>query len=418
MRREVRHLSFVLNVVLAATVVALVVHRSERAPDASFRESSADEKTQEILPAIESHVAITQPRLQQCGDFASATDRRRWIVDQLRAAGVPDHLIAQVVRSDLEEEWNRRVEDGAARSRGNADTMAALHLEREQDEEAAMRAALGNEGFKLWDEAHLLREANIGKIPLTDAETNAIYDLKKKLQQRVRELDEARLKGTMDDMEINDATDKAYSEFNGQMKTLLGDDRYAKSQGLDEGAAAANLRQDLAEANPSDSQFQSLLKAQQDWNDSRSALDRQFQDDPSNPAYTAQLSALDAARDAEYQRVLGTKAFDSLQKEQDAGYSKMKKYENIWGLDDSSVDRVYAGMKYYQQSALDYEARAKALEAQGQSVDWNAINQDLQQFAIQTRQTIQDYLGQDKFNRLQQNGVFQFNQSPRQTPFP
>lgn len=44
------------------------------------------------------------------------------------------------------------------------------------------------------------------------------------------------------------------------MKALLGDDRYAKSQQSDDGSAA--LQQDLAQANPSDAQFQELLKAQ------------------------------------------------------------------------------------------------------------------------------------------------------------
>ncbi len=126
-------------------------------------------------------------------------------------------------------------------------------------------------------------------------------------------------------------SDQAYAEFNQQLKTLLGDERYAKSQGVDDGAAAANLKQDLAKVNPSDSQFQDLLKAQQQLNDRRSAVDKQFQDDPSSADYTAQLKALDDQRDQEYQRVLGTNVFATFQKQQDLDYSKMKSLRSDLG---------------------------------------------------------------------------------------
>ncbi len=401
MSREFRNrVSLVLNVVLAVTVVVLARHKSERAPAPSAREVGPGQMTNAAA------VFTNQTKLARYTDMASASDRRRWIIDQLRAAGVPNNVLARVVLSDLEDGWQKRLEEGG----GNADTMAALQQEQERDIEAEMRAALGEESYQQWDQEKQLREANLGKIQLTASETNAIYDLKKKLQQRQRDLEQARLKGDMDDAEIDEASDKAYSEFNQQMKALLGDERYAKSQGLDAGTAAANLQQDLAKANPSDSQFQELLKAQQQLNQSRSELDKQFQDDPSSAAYTDQIKSLDEARDQEYQRVLGTNVFDTLQKQEDVGYSKMKKYENIWGLDDSKVDYAYGTIKYYEKSVQDYQAQARALEAQGQSVDWDAVNKNLQQFAEQTRQSLQNYLGQDSFNKMQRNGVFQFNQ--------
>src|SRR5262249_47300205 len=149
----------------------------------------------------------------------------------------------------------------------------------------------------------------------------------------------------------------------------------------DNETAATNLRQDLAKANPSDSQFQDLLKAQQQFNERRSAIDKQFQDDPSSADYTAQIKALDESRDQEYQRVLGTNVFDALQKEQDIGYSKMKKCENVWGLDDNKIDYVYGAIRYYEKSVQDYQAQAHTLEAEGQNVDWDAANKNLQQFA-------------------------------------
>lgn len=400
MSREIRHqASLVLNVVLVVAVLALVPHKSA--------ERRAAPSVPEVGPKTMTHetpVVVNQPKLPQYADMASESDRLRWLIHQLREAGVPNNVLARVAQSDLDESWQKRFED----CHGNADTMSALHLEQEKDTESEMRAALGEDGFKLWDQGNMLREANIGKIQLSASETNAIYELKKKLQKRVRDLEQAKLKGEMDDADFNDAQAKAYSEFTEQMKALLGDERYAASQGLDEGTAATNLRQDLAKVNPTDSQFQGLLKAQQQWNEHRSDLDKQFQDDPSSADYADQVKALDEARDQEYQRVLGTNVFDSLQKQQDVDYSKMKKYEDIWGLDDTKIDAVYASLKYYQKSMDDYQAQARALEAQGQSVDWDAVNNNLQQFSEQTQQALQNYLGQDSFNKMQRNGLFHF----------
>jgi hypothetical protein len=355
----------------------------------------------------ETPVFANEPKLPPYANIASATDRRRWLVDELRAAGVPNNVVARAILADLDESWEKRFAEVTLNSHGDPDAMAALHLEQEQDTDAQMRSALGEAGFKQWDEEHMLREANIGNTQLTASEADAIYDLKKKLQQRHWDMEQARVDGVMDDAEINEATDKAYAEFNQQMKALLGDERYATSQGLDDGAA--NLRQDLAKVNPSGPQFQDLLQAQQQFNERRSDLDKQFQDNPSSPDYAAQLKALDDGRDQEYQRVLGTNVFDTLQKEQDIGYSKMKKYENIWGLDDNKIDYVYGTIRYYEKSVEDYQAQARALESQGQSVDWDAAKKNLQLFAQQTQQTLQSYLGPDSFTKMQRNGVFQFN---------
>lgn len=410
MSREFRHpllqFSLLLNAVLAVTVVLVRHNPPEPAPAPPVRAAS---------PAIVTNatrVSGSQVKPLQFTDIASPSDRRRWLVDQLRAAGVPNNVLARVVRSDLEEDWQKRFEE----SHGDADAMAAIQQEHDAKQEADMRAALGEEGFRQWDQANLLREVNLGKLPFTTAEANTLYDLKKKLRQRIRELEQARLKGQLDDTEINDEQAKAYAEFNQQMKALLGEERYAKSQGMDEGTAATNLRQDLAKVNPSDAQFQDLLKAQQQWNQRRAELDKQFQDDPSAADYTEQIKALDESRDQEYQRVLGTNVFDTLQKQQDASYSKMKKYEDVWGLDDDKIDHVYRAIKYYEKSAREYLAQVRALEAQGQSVDWNAVNKNQQQFAEQTQQVLQSYLGQNCFDKIQRNGVFQFNPAAQRGP--
>lgn len=405
MNQEFRYqASLALNVVLAVAVLAMALHKAERAPAPAAPSVTPEKTTHTLIEAPASNASANSPRN---APIASPSNRPLWI-DQLRAAGVPNRTLARAVLADLEEQWDRRVEE----YQGDADKLAALQQERERDQESALRAALGEEGFRLWDQQNLLREASLGKLQLTAAEADALYDLKKQLQQRQRDLEQARVRGEMDDAEINDASDKAYSEFNQQMKALLGDGRYAKSQGQDDGSTAANLRQELAKVNPSDSQFQTLLKAQQRWNERQAELDKQFQDDASSAAYAEQVRTLRAARDQEYQRVLGTEAFDALQKEQDSAYSKMKKYRSIWGLDDKGIEYVYSTLKYHEKIVQDYLAQARALEAQGQSAASDTTKRSSQQLVEQTRQTLQNYLGQDLFNKMERNGVFQFNQVP------
>jgi hypothetical protein len=339
--------------------------------------------------------------------FSSDSNRIQWVIEQLRTAGLPNAVLARVALADWEEHWQKRFEEG-----GDADSMSARQLEQDLSRDAALRAALGEKDFLAWDKAAMLREAVSGKIELSGDETDKIYALKKSLQQRQRELEQARVSGTMDDREIDRASEKALTDFNEQMSTLLGSQRYAQSQGLDEATAAANLRRDLARAAPTELQVQQLLQTHEQLAARRAELDEQFRNDPSSPRYADQLHELDRVRDQEYERVLGPDAFDQLQKSQDLRYSKMKKYETTWGLDDHSVDHVYGAVRYCDEVVEDYRGQARALEAQGQPVDWSAVEKTVAQFRRQTEAALQAYLGPERFAKLQQNGIVELGPTP------
>jgi hypothetical protein len=396
-RTFLRRASFVLNVVLAVAAIVLARHRPELAPVASVK--TVGEAP--VAPPIFNMQAPHYP------ETAAAADKRRWLVDQLRAMGVPNKILARVVWADLDKGWTKHATEVALEYHGDPDVMGALQLETDKSKDSEMRAALGEEGFMEWDHENMLREVSRNKIQLTAAETDQAYDLWKWRQQRQLDLQQAQSDGTMDPADIADAMGKAEAEYNQQMKEALGDERYAKMQQTDNVSAAASLQQEVASAQPSDSQFQALLKAQQQWNQQRQTLDEQFQNDPTSTAYAAQIKALDAARSEDYRRVLGDDAFAALQKQQDPGYTQMKKYESLWNLDDDSIDSVYGAMKYYQKAAADYQTQARALEAGGQNVDWGGVNKKLEQFAEQTEQSLAKYLGTDRYNRMAQNGVFQ-----------
>ena len=411
MSNKFRHqISLVFNIVLAVTVIAIARHRLGRESALPAGQGTSARKANKVgqedamaqMPSF-----AEQSAMPQYSDIKSPADRRRWMIARLRAMGVPNDLLATVARVDFEVQWDSRFDD----CHGNMNKLAAVQLAMNMSKDNEMRAALGEAGFRQWDQKTMLWEAMSTSVAVTSAEAATIYDLKKKLQQRQLELDQSRLNGTTDDAQINQAYDQAYSDFYSQMKGVLGEERYKKSQQLDDDFMAGNLRAQLAKVNTTDSQFQELFKADQQFNQARLEFDHQFNGDPSSAPYQDQINALNTVRDQEYQRVLGSNVFYSFQEQQDPGYSQMKKYEDLWGLDDSKIDYVYNTMKQYQKSLVDYQARLFGLQAQGQSVDVSTVKNYLQQISSQAQDSLQGYLGADSFNKLQRNRVVQFTQS-------
>jgi hypothetical protein len=85
----------------------------------------------------------------------------------------------------------------------------------------------------------------------------------------------------------------------------------------------------------------------------------------------------------------------------------MKQYSTAWQLNDTDIDYLYNTIQEYQKNAQTYQQQAQAMQQQGQNVDWNAVQQNVQQSAEQTEQALRNYLGDDRFNKLEQNNVFQ-----------
>jgi hypothetical protein len=397
----------VLNVVLAVVIVALILRKED-----SELFGSGKLVREEARPGVGSNAtsegapeaAADEPTLPRYMDAASGSERRRLIVDRLRVLGAPNEVLGRVARVDFEVQWDSRFEENW----GDPIQSAAVQLEMNLSKDAEMRAALGEEDFKQWDQEYMLWEAMSTKVEVTASEADSLYSSKKKLQQRMLELDKARLEGTMDDAEINEAIDQAYAELNQHLRAVLGDERYAKSQQIDEAFMADNFRHQLAKANPTEAQFQQLFKAEMEWNLARMKVEQQFQNNTFSPEYLAKLKALDAAHDEEYQRVLGAAVFDSLRKQRDPAYSQMKKYESHWGLNDEKIDYVYSTMKQYNETVADYQVQVLELQERGQSVDAAAVNRYLQQVANEAQQALENYVGKESLEKLQGNRVLRW----------
>jgi len=396
------HASVVLNVLLAITVAALALHKANGAFATRIADAAGVRRMTNDISARtatnQAPVFANPQNRSRYPDLNSPSDRRRWMVDQLRAVGVPNDVLALVALEDFEAQWDSRFEE----CWGDMDKMGAVQLAKDLGKDAEMRAALGEEGFNQWDTKNMLWEAMSVEVDVTPSESQAIRALKKKLHQRQLEAEKGRLAGTMDRAEMSDAVNKAYAEYNQQLKAVLGDERYAKSQQLDDAFTADNLRYQLAQANPNESQFQELFKLEKEWNTNMSALD------PGSLDYLEKFKGLREAREREYERILGSEALHTLRKQEDTGYAQMKKYENLWGLDAGKIDYVYDAMQQYRKSVGDYQIEVRRLEAQGRRVDWDAVNRNLRQMADQTQRALQNYVGGDSFDKLRRNGVLRW----------
>ena len=398
-------LSLVSNGLLALLVGALLAHRP-RSPAAPATDIAATSAGARVRPLA----AETSRRAAAPGEEnPSASRRRRAIIDELRALGVPNEVLARIALVDYEAHWDARFEA----CKGDMAKSAAVQLAMDKGKDAEMKAALGEEGFRQWDQGYMLWEAMNTRVDVSPEEADALYALKKTLQRRNLELDEARLTGSLDEAGINEAQDRAYGEYYQQLHALLGDERYAKSQQLDDAFLADNLRHQLAAAAPNEAQIRSILQWEKGWNRAVQELDHQFRDNPADPGYQTRLAALNQARD-QYQRgVLGEEAFATVQKERDPAYGQMKKYGKLWGLDDAKIDYVHDAMRAYSESVELYKTEVLTRQAEGRDVDWETVNRNLGQFADQTRQTLEQHLGAESFGKLQNNRVLRFVQVQR-----
>ncbi|HYG24057.1 MAG TPA: hypothetical protein VEH04_14855 [Verrucomicrobiae bacterium] len=403
-----RNTSLLLNIFLGITVVSLVMQRRVSEP-AIYSDDGGFAEFHTVMAHTEvedegTFEPVAERSLPDYAAIASPSERRRLIIDQLRAMGAPNELLGRVARVDFEMEWERQF----AACSGDMEKLAAVQLDMNLSKDAEMRAALGEEGFRQWDRNYMLWEAMSTKVDVNQAEAGALYSSKKKLQQRLLELDKARLNGSMDDAQITEAIDTAYAEFHGTMKDVLGTERYAKSQQMDETFVKDSFRHQLAKANPTDAQFDALFKVETEWNKARMEIEEQFQGNTFSPEYGEKLRALDALRDAEFQTVLGEAAFDALRKSEDPAYVRMKKFQGAWGLDERDLDFIYDTMGDYHKGVESYQAEVLARQAKGENVDWDSVTRNLQASAEAAQRALQERLGQESFSKLQRNRVLRW----------
>src|SRR4051812_5891215 len=97
-------ISLGLNLVLAATLVLFLRHSESSRPKTVVQKESV----------TRADILETDPNKSRVNEAAGRKpefpDWRAWI-DQLRAAGVPNRVIARVVQADFDDRWQKRQEE-------------------------------------------------------------------------------------------------------------------------------------------------------------------------------------------------------------------------------------------------------------------------------------------------------------------
>jgi hypothetical protein len=372
---------------------------------------SARPSTESPAPISQSAILVARNSLGPAGrapsEASAGAGWPQWI-EALRKAGVPDKVVADVVSADFESRWQGRTRAVQLQiERGEADdsALAQLHLQRSIEQERELRAALGEDKFGEWERDRLLRQLNLGNVKLTASETDALYGLRKGLEQRTRELDEARFNGEIDDIDYERQAEKNLDQYDREFNALIGNERYAATENTF-GGGGGELRRALQQIKANGAQSEAILQAQQKWRDQRAAIEEESKvGNAMADGYEQRMTAIDAARDQEYQRALGEEGFAAFQKAQDHRYKAMKRYAGAWQLNEQDIDYLYRMQKHYESSVRDYRQQAQSIEEQGQPVDWSAVQAGIAQFSRETEQTLRSYLGEDRLKKLMRNDV-------------
>ena len=359
---------------LGLNVLLVGAHLFDSDPEPASRNAPAPLQR---LPVHQPRIIADPQQIPESVEASSGSPAPAWqqSTQQLRDAGVPQNVLAGLVIADFEIRWQKQLREFEQRYQAGAaddDDRASLEAQRDYEQEQELRAALGEEGFRQWDEDNMRRDLDLVGLQLSGSEADALYQLRRERAREDRRLAAALRNREIDEAGYNEQQSAAQKEYDQQFKTVLGDERYEALQDSEEGMQGA-LRQKLAPLTPVDSQLQVLLEAERHWNRQRVELEQR-------QASEQQFEAADAVRDHEYLRVLGTSDFDQLGKTQDRRYQLLKRYASTWSLSESDVDYIYSSVQHYQHSS--------------------------QHARDQIEQALASYLGAERFDRLKQNHLF------------
>lgn len=407
-----RHLWLVASVVVNVVLLAALATRWS-----AVRPSSTPPPSPTALPPASLGVPVPPVVPAQgmpLGSMASAqaAEWPRWL-PQLRAAGVSEEILAGLVIADFDTRWDQRLgylqrqyEAGAIEQT----VVAHAHNLGDAEQEQELRLALGDEGFRRWEQRNLLREFAPQQLRLTPAEGDAIYDLRRNLIVQRRGLEQANQRGEIDDADLADRLAAVETDYHARLKPLLGEERYAILNGAD-AEPNADLRRQLQNVAVSPAQLNALADVRRASDALNAEIDRQWDESPTRElGFEMRRLALEAARDREYERVLGSEKFAEFKKANDARYQSLKRFAETWRISHGELENLYATLQNYDRTVGDFRQQAFLAEQKGQPVDWPDLQRAITEFSQQLEQSIRKSLGDERFDRLKRSAVLTFDQ--------
>lgn len=326
---------------------------------------------------------------------------------RLRQAGVPGAIIAKIVVEKVAQKWTpleAQFERQYLNDEIDARRLAELHDERASEEERELRAALGD-GYREWHREHLVQNMNLGGLAPAEGQKEPLYALETDWRKRLHELEVAKRNGQLDQDAFDAAFARGEGEYKDKLAAIIGRERvYGEPT---ENDPRTYLRQEFSRLQLTDAQIAELASVQKTWSDLRGAMAKSLEQSKTmDVAYEGDLQAMDRARDEEYRRILGTEVFDGWQKARDDRYRALRRHAPALGLEPAQVEHVYATLRAYDVAAVTFEHQAQVRSHVGQPVDWAVVDDSLATHANQTEAALRAYLGNERFERMQEQQFF------------
>lgn len=393
-------LSIGANIVLLVAVVAVLL----------WREQAAAPST--VAPAPRAISAPTERPTTVAG--AQTLDPKSGrpalnpaTIAQLEQLGITRDLLVSALLEDFHRRWDRRFTELQKRyAPKQVPEREFVELGRLRDAERGreLKAALGEAGYLAWDKEQTLRTLNSTGVAMTAAEAERAYRLQKDFDEKHAELQMAMEDGVADRADVATLQAQAQEALEREFERLFGKPRLDEMRGYTD--PIADVYRAFGDLSPTPDQANAVLRADQDFRAREAALARRVQENPGDPAtITAELKAMNEAREENLRRIFGAEAYDTMKRQNDPTYKTLKQYANAWELQEHEIQSVYETLHAFHDQAERTRIPAQMSEAAGQPVNWRDINTAIEQARQQTEAGLQNLIGGERLRRLKQNGL-------------
>ncbi len=375
--------------------VALLPNPSEIAPVERPSSAGRGESSRSSAPATNYRESSPAGMVTGSGPKADApadVTTAQGLVTALRRAGASEMQIADFIAAQAGAQRRERQRELAAKiARGEADpdSRAALFYGANVERDQLIRTALGEEAFRQWDKQNYVDR--VMRVNLSAEEFDSWYALQKEHETRTLEISQRLMAGEIDQADNTEQMRLALKEQEQRLRDLLGPDRHAQYYAANFGDTSGSVRWALRDLGLNENQFSQLSRADVQLAQFNAEMMERQRTGVKSDTYARDMQAAQAARDAEYQRVLGTQGWLEYQKQQDYQYKQMIKFAAAWQLSKADADYVYDVQRQYRQAV-------STAQKSGASYDYRTVGQ-------QAAQTLQTYLGNERYDKLRKASV-------------
>lgn len=397
-------LSIAANIALAG-IVALLLWRGQSAAPNVLASRPQPVAVRANIAKADTVTSGSQPRSSSARVTPAA-------VAQLEQLGMSREIIVNALLESFNRRWDKRVlelqKKYAPRTVPERE-MRELSRLSDTERNRELKEALGEDGFRAWDKEQTLRTLNRARLPgddlpMTAEEAEQAYRLQKDADEKSRELQMAMEDGVADRADIGTLQARVQETLDRELEKLLGKQRVSELRGHTD--ATTEVYRTYGDLNPTPEQAKAALLAEDDYRAREDALAKRLTENPGIAAtITAELKALNDAKEETHRRTFGPEAYDTMKRENDPTYKTLKQYAEAWQLKDNDIRSVYETVHAFQDQAERTRTAAEMSEAAGQRVNWREINAAIEQSRLQTEAGLQNLIGSERLRRLQQNGV-------------